>query len=34
MLHALGQLEGPFSSVTYFGGGLWDGVAFSGYGGS
>jgi FMN phosphatase YigB (HAD superfamily) len=24
MLHALGQLEGPFISITYFGDGLWD----------
>ena len=24
MLHALGQLRGPFSSVTYFGDGVWD----------
>ncbi|HUG72020.1 MAG TPA: HAD family hydrolase, partial [Steroidobacteraceae bacterium] len=24
MLHALGQLEGPFTSVTYFGDGVWD----------
>jgi hypothetical protein len=24
MLHAIGQLEGPFASVTYFGDGLWD----------
>ena len=27
MLHALGQLEGPFMSVTYFGDGLWDRAA-------
>ena len=27
MLHALGQLEGPFTSVTYFGDGLWDRTA-------
>lgn len=27
MLHALGQLEGPFTSVTYFGDGLWDRAA-------
>jgi FMN phosphatase YigB (HAD superfamily) len=27
MLHALNQLEGPFTSVTYFGDGLWDRVA-------
>ncbi len=27
MLHALGQLEGPFTSVTYFGDGLWDKAA-------
>jgi FMN phosphatase YigB (HAD superfamily) len=27
MLHALGQLEGPFASVTYFGDGLWDRAA-------
>jgi FMN phosphatase YigB (HAD superfamily) len=24
MLHALGQLEGPFTSITYFGDGIWD----------
>jgi FMN phosphatase YigB (HAD superfamily) len=24
MLHALGQLEGPFHTVTYFGDGVWD----------
>lgn len=24
MLHALGQLRGPFNSVTYFGDGVWD----------
>lgn len=24
MLHALGQLDGPFESVTYFGDGIWD----------
>jgi FMN phosphatase YigB (HAD superfamily) len=27
MMHALGQLEGPFTSVTYFGDGLWDRAA-------
>lgn len=27
MLHALAQLEGPFSSVTYFGDGPWDRAA-------
>jgi FMN phosphatase YigB (HAD superfamily) len=27
MLHALGQLEGPITSVTYFGDGLWDRAA-------
>ena len=27
MLHALGKLEGPFTSVTYFGDGLWDRAA-------
>jgi FMN phosphatase YigB (HAD superfamily) len=27
MRHALGQLEGPFTSVTYFGDGLWDRAA-------
>jgi FMN phosphatase YigB (HAD superfamily) len=27
MLHALGHLTGPFSSVTYFGDGLWDRAA-------
>lgn len=27
MLHALGQLQGPFTSVTYFGDGLWDRAA-------
>lgn len=27
MLHALGQLRGPFSSVTYFGDGVWDSQA-------
>ena len=27
MLYALGQLEGYFSSVTYFGDGLWDKAA-------
>lgn len=27
MLHALGQLEGPFISVTYFGDGPWDRAA-------
>ncbi|HEY6618495.1 MAG TPA: HAD family hydrolase [Steroidobacteraceae bacterium] len=27
MLHALGQLGGPFTSVTYFGDGLWDRAA-------
>jgi FMN phosphatase YigB (HAD superfamily) len=24
MLHALGQLRGPFESITYFGDGVWD----------
>jgi FMN phosphatase YigB (HAD superfamily) len=24
MLHALGQLQGPFRSITYFGDGVWD----------
>ncbi len=24
MLHALGQLDGPFASITYFGDGIWD----------
>lgn len=24
MLHALGQLRGPFASITYFGDGIWD----------
>lgn len=27
MLHALGQLQGPFTSVTYFGDGPWDKAA-------
>jgi FMN phosphatase YigB (HAD superfamily) len=27
MLHALGQLRGPFKSVTYFGDGMWDSQA-------
>ena len=27
MLHALGRLDGPFTSVTYFGDGLWDRAA-------
>jgi FMN phosphatase YigB (HAD superfamily) len=27
MLHALGQLAGPFASVTYFGDGVWDQAA-------
>jgi hypothetical protein len=27
MLHALGQLEGPFTPITYFGDGLWDRAA-------
>lgn len=27
MLHALGQLQGPFNSITYFGDGLWDKAA-------
>jgi beta-phosphoglucomutase-like phosphatase (HAD superfamily) len=27
MLHALGQLKGPFSSITYFGDGVWDRLA-------
>ena len=27
MLHALAKLEGPFTSVTYFGDGLWDRAA-------
>jgi hypothetical protein len=27
MLHALGQLQGPFASVTYFGDGVWDKAA-------
>lgn len=27
MLHALGQLEGPFKSITYFGDGPWDRAA-------
>lgn len=27
MLHALGQLRGPFDSITYFGDGVWDSQA-------
>jgi len=27
MLHALGQLRGPFASITYFGDGVWDSQA-------
>jgi FMN phosphatase YigB (HAD superfamily) len=27
MLHALSQMEGPFTSVTYFGDGVWDRAA-------
>jgi len=27
MLHALSQLDGPFTSVTYFGDGIWDRIA-------
>ena len=27
MLHALGQLKGPFTSITYFGDGIWDRLA-------